>query len=301
MFNMYYILEINKSIFDIYTNKNGAIVHLFKINKLNTNCCIKEFNDGYINGIYKIKNDKILYTSLSKGDILTNEIDEIPFELVFNSETQSTENQKKTKIISSDLNVHMPPINTEIKITSDEGDGEGGEVEGVVEDEDVEELRKRIEELSKLKEAEINELEGLNKNLHEFENEIIKEKFTVDEEKNKLRRDKEKWEEFKNIFNADKRIYKIMKEQFANGDIDMIPELFEKKFPIFQTLDEQNLLDADSEIYEYIKLLPDDDTVYIPKDIGLNGLFNDNGISSISLTEFKDTQNENTINTDDES
>ena len=294
MFNMYYILEINKSIFDIYTNKNGAIVHLFKINKLNTNCCIKEFNDGYITGNYKIKNNKILYTSLNKGDIITNEIDEIPFELAFNSESSSdislTQVNKKSKIISSDLNVHMPPINTEIKITSDNDE----------EDEDVEELKKKIDELSKLKEAEMNELEGLNQNLHEFENEIIKEKFNVDEEKNKLRRDKEKWEEFKNIFNADKRIYKIMKEQFANGDIEMVPELFEKKFPIFQTLDEQSLLDGSSEIYDYIKLLPDYDSVYIPKDIGFKGLFNENGISSISLTEFKDTNNENTIDTDDE-
>ena len=292
---MYYILEINKSIFDIYTNKNGAIVHLFKINRLNTNCCLKEFNDGYINGIYKIKNDKILYTSLNKGDIITNEIDEIPFELAFNSESSNdvtlTQENKKAKTISSDLNVQMPPINTEIKITSDDKD----------EDIDVEELKKRIDELSKLKEAEMNELEGLNQNLHEFENEIIKEKFNVDEEKNKLRRDKEKWEEFKNIFNADKRIYKIMKEQFTNGDIEIVPELFEKKFPIFQTLDEQNLLDGSSEIYDYIKLLPDHDSVYIPKDIGLKGLFNENGISSISLTEFKDTNNENTIDTDDES
>jgi hypothetical protein len=292
---MYYILEINKSIFDIYTNKNGAIVHLFKINKLNSNCCIKEFNHGCITGNYKIKNNKILYTSLNKGDIITNEIDEIPFELVFNSETPSTDTQtKKSKIISSDINVQMPPINTEIRITSG---NESDDDENV----DVEELKRKIDELSKLKEAEMNELEGLNQNLHEFENEIIKEKFNVDEEKNKLRRDKEKWEEFKNIFNADKRIYKIMKEQFANGDIEIIPELFEKKFPIFQTLDEQNLLDADSEIYDYIKLLPEDNSVYIPKNVIFKGLFNDNGISSISLTEFKDTQVENTIDTDDES
>jgi hypothetical protein len=61
-----------------------------------------------------------------------------------------------------------------------------------------------------------------------------------------------------------------------------------------------------SEIYEYIKLLPDDDSVYIPKNIVLKGLFNDglvnNGISSISLTELRDNNNfETTIETDDES
>ena len=289
---MYYILEINKKIFDIYQNKEGAIVHLFKLNKLNKNCCLKEFNNGFINGLYKISDsNNILYSSSNKGTIITNEIEEVPFELIYDSEKNISE---KLKIVSSDLNVHMPPINTEIKITTEKDDIDDDE------EIDPEELKKKIDELSKLKEIEMNDLEELNKNLHEFENEIIKEKFSVDEEKNKLKRDKEKWEEFKNIFNVDKKIYKKMKEQFQNKEIDTIPELFEKKFPIFQTLDEQNILDANSDIYEYIKLLPDDDSVYIPKNIILKGLFNENPISSISLTEFKDTQNDNTIDTDDE-
>ena len=60
-------------------------------------------------------------------------------------------------------------------------------------------------------------------------------------------------------------------------------------------------MDKDSEIYEYIKLLPEDGAEYISKNIQIKGLFNDNLVSSISLTEFKDNNYENTIDTDDES
>jgi chromosome segregation ATPase len=189
----------------------------------------------------------------------------------------------------------LPPINTEITITSQHSKEEEEE------EEDIEELRKRIEELSKQKENEVNDLENLNTNLHDYENKIIENKFNVDAEKSKLKHDKEKWEEFKNIFNADKKIYKIMKEQFENNEIDEIPELFEKKYPIFSVLDDHGILDTSSEIYEYIKLLPEDDSVYIPKNIALKGLFNDNIISSISLTELQNNNPyETTIETDEE-
>jgi hypothetical protein len=297
---MYYILEINKSIFDIYENKDGAIVRLFKLSNL-SNCCLKEFKNGYVNGIYKIKNNKVIYISSNNTGIQKTEITDLPFEIQYNS-SNTTEiiNKNDATNISSEINVRMPPINTEIVITSDEDNKESKEEEKE-EDIDLEELQKKIAELSRLKEEELNQLENLNKNLHEYENEIIKEKFTVDEEKNKLKRDKEKWEEFKNIFNADKKIYKIMKEQIQNNEIDVIPELFEHKFPVFKKLDEEDLLDKDSEIYDYIKLLPEDSAEYVSKNIQIKGLFNDNLVSSISLTEFKDNNYENTIDTDDES
>ena len=93
-----------------------------------------------------------------------------------------------------------------------------------------------------------------------------------------------------------------MKEQLNNNEIEDIPELFEHKYPIFKVLDDNNLLDNENNIYEYIKLLPEDDSVYIPKNIALKGLFNDNnGPSSISLTELKENNNETTVDTDDES
>ena len=96
-----------------------------------------------------------------------------------------------------------------------------------------------------------------------------------------------------------------MKEKIANKEMEEteIPELFEKKYPIFKVLDENNILDTVEDIHEYIKLLPTDDSVYIPRTTELYGLFNDNpGVSSISLTDMKDTtQFETNIETDDES
>lgn len=305
---MYFILEINNVIFNILSTLDGSIVQLYKLSLITPDCKLKEFSNGSIIGIYYINNNKVFYKTKNNNSIIINEVEDLPFELMsddnkvesnkqrkpYNNVINASSNNDKNTIrkhISSDINVHLPPVNTEILITSNED-----------EPEDLEELKRKIDELSKLKEQEIDDLENLNENLHEYENKIIEEKFNVDAEKNKLKKDEEKWEEFKNIFNADKKIYKIMKEQLNNNDIDEIPELFEKKYPIFSVLDDNNLLDTSSEIYEYIKLLPDDDSVYIPKDIVLKGLFNNtNVVSSISLTELKETNIETTIETDDES
>jgi hypothetical protein len=294
---MYYILEINQKLFNIYNNLNSALVHLFKLSNNNLNCSVKEFNDGTITSIYNMNNQKIFFTRLENNNIISSEYSNLPFELIYKSNEVQTNQPAQTNPSvqlnnSSDINVKLPPINTEIIITSEES---------IV---NIDELKQRIDELNKLKDDELNDLENLNKNLHEYENIVIEEKFKVDAEKNKLKLDKGKWEEFKNIFNADKKIYKIMKEQIENEEIDEIPELFEKKYPIFKILDDNNLLDIENNIYEYIKLLPEDNSVYIPKNIALNGLFNDdNGISSISLTELKDNYKnyETTIETDDES
>ena len=294
---MYYILEINQKLFNIYNNLNSALVHLFKLSNNSLNCSVKEFNDGTITSIYNMNNQKIFFTRLENNNIISSEYSNLPFELIYKSNELQTNQPVQTNPSvhlnnSSDIHVKLPPINTEIIITSEES---------IV---NIDELKQRIDELNKLKDDELNDLENLNKNLHEYENIVIEEKFKVDAEKNKLKLDKGKWEEFKNIFNADKKIYKIMKEQIENEEIDEIPELFEKKYPIFKILDDNNLLDIENNIYEYIKLLPEDNSVYIPKNIALNGLFNDdNGISSISLTELKDNfkNYETTIETDDES
>ena len=303
---MYYILEVANIVFNIYNNKNGALVHLYKLSKYNDKCQLKEFNNGCIEGIFNVKKGKIIYTHLnSKNDIIEEAYSDIPFELKFlNNKVFILDN--KTEILSSDINVQLPTMHTEINISSEKDirveKNEPVKVEDPNDILNADELKRKIDELTKLKELEIDDLENLNDNLHDFENKIIEEKFSIDAEKNKLRTDKEKWEEFKNIFAADKKIYRIMKEQLNNNEIEDIPELFEHKYPIFKVLDDNNLLDNENNIYEYIKLLPEDDSVYIPKNIALKGLFNDNnGPSSISLTELKENNNETTVDTDDES
>ncbi len=300
---MYYILELNNSIFNIFSDQQSGIVQLYKLSNLSSNLFLKIFNEGCVIGYYSVINNKIFYTTSDNNIIVTNEITDLPFEVLLMNQKKNSKiepknqnNNFKNKKTSSEINVRLPPINTEINISSENFSNELEEI-------DLEVLEKKIEELNKLKEKEIDDLENLNENLHNIENKHIEEKSNVDAEKNKLKRDKEKWEEFKNIFNADKKIYRIMKEQINNEQIDEIPELFEKKYPIFAALDENNILDTKSEIYEYIKLLPENENIYIPKDSLIRNLFdNDNPVTSISLTELKESNNnfETTIDTDDE-
>jgi hypothetical protein len=304
---MYYILEIDNVLFNIYDKTDGnkqGLIHLFKLSRFNSNIVLKEYHYGYMKGVYRIKNNQILYSYSEKNKIVTTVINDLPFELLYNPTTKINIQE------SSDIHVNLPVINTEIQITSDETKQETTQQtnEETKEDEeeiDEEELKKKIDELNKLKDQEMKDLEKLNEGFHEIENEIFESKSNLTAEKNKLKRDKEKWEEFKNIFVVDKKIYRTIKEKIEKGEIDEteIPELFEKKYPILKVLDENNILDTNSDIYEYIKLLPEDDSIYIPRTTELYGLFNDNpGVSSISLTEMKDTaQFETNIDTDDES
>jgi len=304
---MYYILEINNVLFNIYDKTDGnkqGLIHLFKLSHLNSNIVLKKYHNGYMRGLYRIKNNQILYSYSEKNKIITKTVDDLPFELLYNP-NMKIDIQTSS---SSDINVNLPVINTEIQITSDatkqEINQETNE-ENIEEDINEEDLKKQIDELNRLKEQEIKDLEKLNEGFHEIENEVFGKNAILTAEKNKLKRDKEKWEEFKNIFNVDKKIYRTMKEKIANKEMEEteIPELFEKKYPIFKVLDENNILDTVEDIHEYIKLLPTDDSVYIPRTTELYGLFNDNpGVSSISLTDMKDTtQFETNIETDDES
>jgi len=306
---MYYILELDNVLFNIYDKTDGnkqGLIHLFKLSRFHSNIVLKEYHGGYMKGVYRVKNNQILYSYSEKNKIITTVVDDLPFELVYNPITKINIQQE-----SSDIHVNLPVINTEIQITSDETKQETtqqtNEETKEEDDEEIdeEELKKKIDELNKLKEQEMKDLEKLNEGFHEIENEIFESKSTLTAEKNKLKRDKEKWEEFKNIFVVDKKIYRTIKEKIEKGEMDetAIPELFEKKYPILKVLDENNILDTSSDIYEYIKLLPEDDSIYIPRTTELYGLFNDNpGVSSISLTEMKDTaQFETNIDTDDES
>lgn len=305
---MYYILELDNVLFNIYDKTDGdkqGLIHLFKLSHFHSNIVLKEYHNGYMKGVYRVKDNLILYSYSEKNKIITSVVDDIPFELLYNPTTKINIQQE-----SSDIHVNLPVINTEIKITTDETKQEttqqtNEETKDDDEEIDEEELKKKIDELNRLKEQEMKDLEKLNEGFHEIENEIFESKTTLTAEKNKLKRDKEKWEEFKNIFVVDKKIYRTIKEKIEKGEINetQIPELFEKKYPILKVLDENNILDTSSDIYEYIKLLPEDDSIYIPRTTELYGLFNDNiGVSSISLTEMKDTaQFETNIETDDES
>ena len=207
---MYYILEINNVLFNIYDKTDGnkqGLIHLFKLSHLNSNIVLKKYHNGYMRGLYRIKNNQILYSYSEKNKIITKTVDDLPFELLYNP-NMKIDIQTSS---SSDINVNLPVINTEIQITSDatkqEINQETNE-ENIEEDINEEDLKKQIDELNRLKEQEIKDLEKLNEGFHEIENEVFGKNAILTAEKNKLKRDKEKWEEFKNIFNVDKKIYR---------------------------------------------------------------------------------------------
>ena len=126
---MYYILEINEKLFNIYNNLNSALVHLFKLNECKLKCVIKELTDGCITSMYYVKNSKILYTSLKNNNLIEEEYTNLPFEIIYmkqnipinvsNSQPTNLNTNQETNQVpnnSSDINVKLP-INTEIIIT----------------------------------------------------------------------------------------------------------------------------------------------------------------------------------------
>ena len=67
---MYFILEINNVIFNIYLKLEGSIVQLYKLSLLSNNCKLKAFKEGAIVGIYYVDNNKILYKTKKEDEIV---------------------------------------------------------------------------------------------------------------------------------------------------------------------------------------------------------------------------------------
>jgi len=165
---MYFILEIDNIIFNIYNDRKEALIHLYKMNKYAKQIQLNEFKNGYINGEYTIKNNIIYYSYLDEtNNICIEEVEELPYEIIKNKNKnininrtpinkttkKNIQDKKDKKDIqvekSSDINVQLPVINTEINIsTHNDKSNESSESEEI----DLDELKKKIDELSKLKE-----------------------------------------------------------------------------------------------------------------------------------------------------
>jgi hypothetical protein len=79
---MYFILEVDNNIFNIYDDRNAALIHLYKLNKFSKQIQLNEFKNGYINGEYIIKNNIIYYSCLdSSNNISIVEIHDLPYEI----------------------------------------------------------------------------------------------------------------------------------------------------------------------------------------------------------------------------
>lgn len=108
----------------------------------------------------------------------------------------------------------------------------------------------------------------------------IIEKKKIDEMKNNLKKEHEKSEELKRKFYVDKKLYYEFKNELKNNNDFIIPKLFKKDYIIFSKLDNENILDTNNELYEYINKSniynEDIDIININETNNYNNLFNYN-------------------------
>ena len=226
-----YRLYTNKTI-GFFKNIDDALSLLHHI----VNAKIEVFQNCRPIGIYQIKNKQIYFNNtIIKLDGFLDEW--------FNSESN----------INSDneLNLFIP-LNT--------CNNETIKIDKTIDMDLYLEKIKKLEEDANLYE---NNLDNLKSIIQTKQNDLkIKNNIYI---KNKRLYDKEKedWNQFKTKLEADKRVYFIIKEQLETGELteNSIPVLFLDKFPIFEYLNENKLIDnndilTSNDIKNYIDALP---------------------------------------------
>jgi hypothetical protein len=101
--------------------------------------------------------------------------------------------------------------------------------------EEHKELEKKKEELKKTPEYK----------------EIVQAKIDLQHNLNLLKQKKEKIEQSKNIYNSDLKLYNIFKNSKTTNPEFEIPEIFTKKFDLFELLVQENRLSWDNFVGEY--------------------------------------------------
>lgn len=120
----------------------------------------------------------------------------------------------------------------------------------------LEELEKRMEYLTKLKEREMMDIDEAREQYEKKEEEYREEKAKLEQMKLEMKRSQEKYEEIQKKFEADKKLYFIFKQEILDGKraAHDIPILFNDTFPVFKQLDQEQKLNTDDEIKYYLDL-----------------------------------------------
>jgi hypothetical protein len=158
---------------------------------------------------------------------------------------------------------------------------------------DLDELKERIEILTRLKEEEDRKLLELDEEYKKRETKYMKEKTKMDKVKLRMKREQEKWDSIQKKFEADKKLYFIFKHEIEAGTraVGDIPILFRETFPIFEQLEKEHHLDTPYEINKYMELtkqLPGDDAPHTMSDLfkesDMNARYYDERLSSEDST-----------------
>lgn len=122
---------------------------------------------------------------------------------------------------------------------------------------DEETILAELEQLKQKYNEQESELETLKEHKETIENKFSETLNDVHNEKRKIRHDLDREREKYNIFKANKRTYFMLKKEMMEGTRkkDLVPELFQKEYPIFQIMDEENMLSDDDEYDNYTLLL----------------------------------------------
>jgi hypothetical protein len=117
---------------------------------------------------------------------------------------------------------------------------------------------KKVDEEQKKKDCEkkLEEQKDLDKKKEELKKtpeykEIIQAKIDLQHDLNLLKQKKEKIEQSKNVYENDVRLYNIFKESKNTNPEFELPEIFIKKYILFEKLTQENRLSWDNFVGEY--------------------------------------------------
>jgi hypothetical protein len=103
---------------------------------------------------------------------------------------------------------------------------------------DIDFIKKRIDELTQIKNKETEKLEDIKNEISLKKETILKKKSEAETKKSKLKYEKDKWNELKRKYDINYNIYITLKNEIKTGDRNEndIPELFVNEYKIFEKI-----------------------------------------------------------------
>jgi hypothetical protein len=255
--NKYVLLNNNKII--IISDYLNVCLLLF-IDKMldNNNLDIeKQFKDWYIQeyleGIILNKNIFFNFKKVRFEDEYSNKIiidDDIINKInkyIYTLEIYNINNYKPTKkdIIDTqtNLDIFIPLSINETKTENIINTEFINKLEKENKEIDIDFIKKRIDELTQIKNKENEKIKDIKNNISEKKEIINKEKCDTQTKKYKLKYEKEKWNELKRKYDINYNIYITFKDEIKNKkrEHNDIPEIFIHEYNIFEKIFNLNI------------------------------------------------------------
>lgn len=245
------------SFLDILIYKCGICNELSKLKKIN-NCKLISIlkNSSMTKGIYKFNLETFNFKNLISDENILDKVERLNFSYKFSELKKMlfvSEEQSESEITISETE---DPLSSEIEESY--SNDESSKIAKTI---DFDQLKRKIDKLKKIKS---NKLEQFN----------IKrvEKLNAERE---IKLKKEKINEYKRRFEADKEIYSKIKNSVDNNEC--IPDLFKDQYPIFETLQNLNIINTDNAFAFYHKKMQEIDAEKALNN-NYSNMFNDSAL-----------------------